>query len=204
MLDDLIEGYRRFRTEDVARRPDFYQDLAQQGQAPEALIVGCSDSRVDPATILRADAGQLFVVRNVANLVPPWSPDGDYHGTSAALEFGVHQLQVRHIIVLGHAGCGGAQALLHGADRGEMPTEFIGPWLRIAAEMRDRLCANGRPTPQELEQALVRLSLKNLMTFPWIAERVEQGKLSLHGWYYDIANGALMARDPATDRFVPL
>lgn len=196
MIDDLIARARAFRAGPFERRQPLYRRLVREGQAPQIAMVACSDSRVDPSVIFDADPGEIFMVRNVASLVPPCTPDAGCHGTSAALEFGVRGLGVAHIVVLGHAHCGGIAALLKGADRGEPETDFIGPWLACAGAVRDRVARELPAAPEAertraLEHATVRQSLANLMTFPWIAERVRAGTLALHGWHFDIAEGAL-------------
>jgi len=192
-MDELIAGYRRFRAETWARERDRFETLAEAGQRPRTMVVACSDSRVDPQMVFSAAPGELFVVRNVANLVPPYAPDADYHGTSAALEFGVRVLGVRHLVVLGHALCGGVRALLEGMPPGT--EDFVAPWMGIAREARARVleCAPvSDEERQELgEQETVRLSLENLMTFPWIREAVEAGRLRLHGAHFGIGSGKL-------------
>ncbi len=170
-------------------------------------MIGCSDSRVDPALLFDAEAGDLFVVRNVANLVPPYAPDREYHGTSAALEFAVRSLLVEHIVVLGHAQCGGVRALLEAPVTDD--TDFVQSWMRIAGPARDR--ARWRAAGQEegvlrrvCEHESIGVSLANLMTFPWIRERVEAGQLALHGWYFDLEQGQLYELDRAQGTFLPL
>ena len=190
-MDKLIDGYRRFRATTWPGRRALFDRLATEGQSPRALVIACADSRVDPAMIFDAAPGELFVIRNVANLVPPYQPDSAYHGTSAALEFAVTGLQVPDIIVLGHAMCGGIQALLRGPDAG--PTDFIGGWMRIADAARERVLACTAVEAAQLpcEREAVRLSLTNLMTFPWIRDRVRAGRLRLHGGHFDIRSGIL-------------
>ena len=161
-------------------------------------MIACSDSRVEPYLIFAAEPGEMFVVRNVAGLVPPSTPDTGCHGTSAALEYGVLELGVEHVIVLGHSDCGGIEALLRGGTGDEPKSDFIGPWLSGATAARDRVLqekpdAAHAEKVQALEYETVRQSLGNLMTFPWIGERVRAGALSLHGWHFDIAEGALSA-----------
>lgn len=166
------------------------------------MVVACCDSRMDPATITDAGPGELFVARNVANLVPPFTPDGRHHGTSAALEFGVLGLGVDDIVVLGHAQCGGVRALLEGVHAHASTVDFIGTWMAIAADARERVLKEpGGDRQRRLEEEVVRLSLENLMTYPWIAERVQTGRLRLHGWHFGIARGELAVLDPASDTF---
>jgi carbonic anhydrase len=190
-MDSLIEGYRRFREEVWPAERARYEALAKRGQRPETLVVACSDSRVDPSTIFGAVPGELFVVRNVAALVPPYEPDARYHGTSAALEFGVRVLQVQRIVVLGHEHCGGVHAMVAGAP--EQARDFVAPWVKMAEPALRR-----RPGPAEAvdpmahyEAEVVRVSLSNLMTFPWIREAVEAKRLSLHGARFAIRTGIL-------------
>ncbi len=159
-------------------------------------MIACSDSRVDPSIIFDAEPGEIFMVRNVASLVPPCTLDERCHGTSAALEFGVLGLVVEHVVVLGHGHCGGIGALLRGADKGDTKSDFIGPWLSCASDVRDRVTrempdASHAEKARALEYETVRQSIRNLMTFPWIDKRVRAGELSLHGWHFDIAKGSL-------------
>lgn len=189
----LVAGFRSFRATYYEQRPERIRRLVEEGQAPEIAVVACSDSRVDPALLLQAEPGDIFVVRNVANLVPPYAPDGHYHGTSAALEFAVRDLGVAHVVVLGHSGCGGIAALMAEGTGGE-PREFIRPWVSIAQAARDESAKAEAPeeaSAQAVEQAAIKVSLGNLMTFPWIREGVEGDTLALHGWWFDLAAGAL-------------
>lgn len=192
----LLAGYQRFRAKGWSEKSEVFESLAEKGQSPRSLVVACIDSRVDPAMIFDAPPGEMLTVRNVANLVPPYGPDASYHGTSAALEFGVSILKVRHVIVLGHGLCGGVQALL--ADSPGHTHEFITPWMSIArpALVRARLCGTAEERQQCCEQEVVKVSLTNLMTFPWISERVGAGKLQLHGAWFDIRTGTLMILRP--------
>lgn len=200
-MDTLLEGYRRFRSEIWPGERARYERLAKRGQRPETLVVACSDSRVDPQTIFGTVPGELFVVRNVAALVPPYSPDSQYHGTSAALEFGVRVLKVRRIVVVGHAQCGGVRAMVEGAPA--EARDFVEPWIQIAASVRDDI-PDG--TVEEriaaYEAAVVRLSLKNLESFPWIGDAVAEGRLGLHGFSFDIHTGVLSQL--AEGRFEPV
>jgi carbonic anhydrase len=192
MDESLIAGYRRFRAETWPQQRARFQELAAQGQSPRAMVIACSDSRVDPQMVLGAGPGELFVVRNVANLVPPYGPDPAFHGTSAALEFAVRVLRVPNVVVMGHALCGGIRTLLEGAP--EEASDFVVPWMRIARPARDRVlaCEPVDEARQEaLEQEAVRLSLANLMTFPWVREGVEAGRLRLHGCHFGVATGRL-------------
>ena len=204
----LTNGYRSFLGRRFAAERSRYEMLAQRGQQPEIMVIGCVDSRVSPEVIFDAAPGELLVVRNVANLVPPYEPDRDsQHGTSAALEFGVQALQVKHIVVLGHAYCGGIQAF---ADEGHplSPGDFIGRWMSqiapAAATLAPRYAHEADAYVRRLELAAVELSLRNLMTFPWIRARVEQGRLALHGAYFGVATGRLLVRRPDDGRFEPV
>ena len=200
----LIEGFARFRERHFTKGDALFRDLVEQGQTPKILVVACCDARVDPALVLDCAPGDLFVIRNVANLVPPAEYQGHYHGTSAALEFGVRKLNVGHIIVLGHARCGGIHALLEGDVRKE--DAFISEWMGIAGAARESVTrgfpnATSAEQHRACEQQAILVSLDNLMTFPWIRERVEQGKLELHGWYFDIERGELLGYNAADRRF---
>jgi carbonic anhydrase len=205
----LVTGYRRFRAGHFEQSKDLYQRLIREGQSPQVMIVACCDARVDPAVITGSGPGELFITRNVANLVPPCETAGHYHGTSAALEFAVRCLEVRHIIVLGHARCGGIRALLKGFAEGSGAGQFIQPWMTIAGEARREALALAPDPSSEAawracEEAAIRISLRNLHTFPWVRERVEQGRLALHGWYFDIASGELLRSSPDDGKFRPL
>jgi carbonic anhydrase len=191
-MNRLLEGYRRFRSEVWPTERARYQALAKKGQRPDALVIACSDSRVDPQTVFGAVPGELFVVRNVAGLVPPYRPDGGAHGTSAALEYGVRVLRVARLVVLGHAQCGGIRAMVDGAPAAR---DFVEPWMAIAGSaLRQSL---GRAAPGDIlnhcETEVLRLSLANLATFPWIADAVAAGRLTLHGFRFDIHTGELAA-----------
>lgn len=192
-MDKLIEGYRRFRREAWPARRAAYEALARHGQSPLAAVIACADSRVDPSLIFDAAPGALFVIRNVANLVPPYAPDASYHGTSAALEFAVRGLRVPLVVVMGHAMCGGVRALVEGTELGD----FVAPWMRLAARALDR--ARSLPEAEKLcacEHETVRISLENLMTFPWVAAAVEAGRLRLEGAFYGVASGVLEVLQP--------
>ena len=199
--DALLAGYARFREGHWAEAKADYEALAK-GQRPHTLVVACSDSRADPALIFDAAPGQLFVVRNVANLVPPYEPDTHLHGVSAALEFGVKVLNVSRIMVMGHAYCGGVNAMMYGAP--DNCQDFVAPWVAQGASVVRRVCETVAPEEavRASEEAVVRLSLDNLMTFPWIAERVNAGTLALSGTHFGIADGVLSSL--RGDRFVPL
>jgi carbonic anhydrase len=204
-MDSLINGYRRFRAESWPQERARFEELAKHGQRPRIMVIACSDSRVDPQMIFGAAPGELFVVRNVANLVPPYAPDAAYHGTSAALEFAVKALEVEHIVVLGHALCGGIAALL---DASAAPLgDFIHHWMAIAAPAHRRAieCTELAPEArQELcEHEAIKVSLANLMTFPWVRARVDAGRLTLHGAYFGVRSGVLMTLGE-DGRFAPV
>ena len=193
-MDPLVEGYRRFRSETWPAERARYEALAHWGQSPEAMVVACSDSRVDPQTIFSAVPGELFVVRNVGALVPPYSPDPGHHGTSAALEFGVRVLKVVRLVVLGHGQCGAVKAMAFGAP--PQARDFIASWVEIG---KPALAAAGEAPEGRLariEVEVVRLSLVNLLTFPWIAEASAVGRLALQGYLFDVHTGVLMSVGP--------
>ena len=201
----LTQGYRAFLGDRFQREQSRYRALADV-QSPQIMVIGCCDSRVSPEVIFDASPGELFVVRNVANLVPPYETGGEYHGTSAALEFAVQALKVKHIVVLGHARCGGIRAFAD--DSAPLsPGDFIGRWMSLVAPAAERL---GSPEGDladyvaRLELAAIENSLVNLMTFPCIRILVERGKLQLHGAYFGVATGVLMVRDPETGAFAPV
>ena len=191
-VDALIDGYRRFRAETWPRERARFEELAARGQRPHTMVIACSDSRVDPQMIFSAGPGELFVVRNVANLVPPYMPDAQYHGTSAAVEFAVRVLKVDRIVVMGHALCGGISALLNGAP--PEVQDFVAGWIGIAQRARTVALRCDVPEQRQevAEHEAVRISLDNLMTFPWVREAVAAGTLSLHGAHFGVATGRLV------------
>ncbi len=190
-MDPLLEGYRRFRTEVWPAERARYEALAHWGQKPETMVVACSDSRVDPQTVFGAAPGEMFVLRNIGGIVPPYQPDAaGYHGTSAAIEFGVRVLKVSRLVVLGHAQCGGVRAMALGAP--PQACDFVASWVEIAKPALNAAGGGDEATRlDETEAAVVRLSLANLMGFPWVAEAVKQGRLALHGFRFDIHTGVL-------------
>jgi carbonic anhydrase len=201
-MDRLLEGYRRFRETVWPAERARYAALARHGQEPEALVIACSDSRVDPQRVFGAAPGELFVVRNMAGLVPPYQPDAHYHGTSAAIEYAVRVLAVRHVVVLGHGLCGGIRAIVEGAPK--EADDFVEQWVAIAEPVL-------RAVPADLDRAemlsrcemeAVRLSLANLQSFPWVLKAVELGRLQLHGFRFDIRTGVLERLE--RDGFVPV
>ena len=198
---NMIEGYHRFHEEHWARERDRWSELSQ-GQSPKVMVIACADSRVDPAQIFNSAPGEIFVIRNVANLVPPYEIGGGLHGVSAALEFAVTQLEVEEVVVMGHAACGGCKASLtrvfDGAELGA--GGFVAGWVGALAPARDRVIArlggtSGEDAQREMEWEGVRQSLGNLMTFPFVRERVEDSRLKLHGAWFEIASGELKVMD---------
>lgn len=201
--EELIAGYRNFKKGryDAER----YRSLAREGQAPKTMMLACCDSRSAPETIFDAGPGELFVVRNVANLIPPYAPDNQNHGTSAALEFAVQALKIRHIVVMGHGRCGGIRAALHPSDKPLSPGDFIGHWMRLLAPAAEAIADNALMTPGERQTALERISIRysiaNLRTFPCVRILEEKGKLSLHGAWFDISTGELWVMDRTSGDF---
>ena len=200
-MDELVAGYRRFRQETWPQQRARFEELAARGQRPHTMVVACSDSRVDPQMIFSAGPGELFVVRNVANLVPPYMPDALFHGTSAAVEFAVRVLQVKRIVVMGHALCGGIRALIEGTP--PEARDFVQGWISIAQRAREVALRCDAPEDRQEtgEHEAVRISLANLMTFPWVAEAVAAGRLGLHGAHFGVATGRLVlvpAEGPAS------
>ena len=201
--EELIAGYRNFKKGQYdAER---YRSLAREGQAPKTMMIACCDSRSAPETIFDAGPGELFVVRNVANLIPPYAPDNQNHGTSAALEFAVQALKIRHIVVMGHGRCGGIRAALHPSDKPLSPGDFIGHWMRLLAPAAEAIADNALMTPGERQTALERISIRysiaNLRTFPCVRILEEKGKLSLHGAWFDISTGELWVMDRTSGDF---
>lgn len=204
----LIEGYRTFLSNRLATEQSRFRELAEVGQSPEVMVIGCCDSRVSPEVIFDANPGELFVVRNVANLAPPYTPDGAQRSVSAALEFAVQALKVKHIVVLGHARCGGIQAFAE-QSKPLSPGDFIGKWMELMAPATALV---GAPAQYEsfadyltqLEHASAVKTLDNLMTFPYIRARVENKEMQLHAAFFDVASGLLSVFDPDTRRFASL
>jgi carbonic anhydrase len=197
----LTEGYRAFLQTRLPHEQSRYKELADQGQSPETMIIGCCDSRVSPEVIFDARPGELFVVRNVANLVPPYTPDGNYHGVSAALEFAVQALKVKHIVVLGHAHCGGIRAFAE-SNAPLSPGDFIGKWMELLGPAARSLDRDDPDYLTRLEQASIVRGVDNLLTFPYVRSAVERGKLSIHAAYFGVATGTLFVRDPVSGHFV--
>ena len=206
----LVEGYRRFRKSGYEAQRERFEQLAHEGQSPELMVIACSDSRVDPAHVFDVDPGQIFVMRNVAALVPPFETTAGQHGVSAALEFAVEVLRVRQILVLGHGRCGGCQAALTEAMKGAAPGEggFIAQWISLLDEARETVVARygveGRSAERAMEEAAVKVSLANLRTFPNVRAREERGELILRGAFFAIADGILHALDEKSGTFEPV
>jgi len=209
MLTQLIDGYRRFREQDWARERERWSEMAE-GQSPRVMILSCADSRVDPAQIFDARPGEMFVVRNIAALAPPYETSPGLHGVSSALEFAVNQLNVGEILVMGHGRCGGCAAALTGqfdhSEHGE--GHFIADWVRMLDSTRDEVRARhaelDRNAFLDMEHEAVKVSLANLRTFPWIADRERSGALKLHGAHFSIAEGRLYILDEAEGEFRPV
>ncbi len=207
--DDITKrfaaGFQRFQKHWFCAEHNIYADL-QEGQNPLALVIACSDSRVDPVMLTDSHPGEMFVVRNVANLVPPYAPDRHYHGVSAALEYAVRHLKIKNIIVMGHSSCGGIHAFM---EKPHEDDEFISVWMQIirrAKEVVEALHPNASEDDlaHAYEQWGIRVSLENLLTFPWIRKAVDSGELELHGWYFDLHQGTLLRYDEESDTFVSL
>lgn len=195
-MDSMIDGYRRFLAQSWPARRALFRDLADNGQNPRTMVIACADSRVDPGMIFDAEPGEIFTIRNVANIVPPYAPDGGQHATSAALEFGVRVLKITDLVVMGHAMCGGIHALLTGAP--SEASDFFAPWIDVARAVRAAAlqCSDPAEAQERAEHDVVRLSLENLLTFPWIAEPASAGTLRLHGMRFDIRSGTLEILHP--------
>jgi len=204
---DMESGYRTFRNERFAKEAQLYKSLALE-QKPRTMIIGCADSRVDPATIFAAAPGELFVVRNIAALVPPYEENGSYHGTSAAVEFAVNSLRVEKIIVLGHGLCGGVAAALLAAENRPVG-QFIGPWVGLLSDIRDEMLEHRSDMDKEtkqrtLEQLAIRVSLDNLMTFPFVRNCVDADNLVLEGAWFSIGEARLEWLNKDTEAFEPV
>jgi carbonic anhydrase len=209
--EHLIAGYRAFVSGRLRQEQARFRELAERGQAPRVLIIGCCDSRCAPEAIFDAGPGELFVARNIANLVPPYGPDAYHHGTSAALEFAVMGLRVEHVVVMGHAQCGGVTAYVQNEidpySRPLSPGDFIGQWIALIGEAAKGL---GPPTEpiadyvERLAKESVRQSLTNLRSFPWVKNLEERGKLKLHGAYFGVADGRLQTLDETSGAFTPV
>jgi carbonic anhydrase len=203
LTPSLIAGYRSFLSGRFPREKERFEALAESGQSPETLIIGCCDSRVSPEVVFDARPGELFVVRNVANIVPPYETSGQFHGTSAAIEFAVEGLGVRHIVVLGHARCGGIRAFAE--RRAPLSSgDFIGKWMSIIAPAADTIAGPEGDLDdyvRRLELAAIEQSIANLMTFGSVRRRINARELALHGAYFGVATGELLVRNPTTRQF---
>ena len=205
-IETLLSGFQKFHKLYFEKTPSLYRDQLRHGQNPRFAVVACSDSRVDPAIVLQTEPGAVFSVRNVAALVPPYEEDGQYHGTSAALEFAVTGLNVEHVIIIGHAHCGGVAAMIRKQEGGHAGGKFIAAWTDLLRAARERALdvdpeLSGDALLRASERQSVRLSLDNLATFPFVREAVEGGRLRLHGWYLNIFEGALEIWNPDTGDF---
>jgi carbonic anhydrase len=200
----LLDGYRTFTSQRLPTEQSRYKELSERGQTPAVMVIGCCDSRVSPEVIFDAGPGELFVVRNVANLVPVFQPDGGAHGVSAALEYAVQVLRVKHIVVLGHAQCGGIRAFVDDIDP-LSPGDFIGRWMAMFIKPGEQVSQRNHETRQDfttrIEKAAVFRSLENLMTFPFIRTLVERGEMNLHGAYFGVAEGSLFVLDQVAKEF---
>lgn len=208
-IRSLIEGNKKFRERYFIKESMFFEDLVEQGQRPKIMVVACSDSRVDPATIFDCKPGELFTIRNIANLVPPFEQNDTYHGTSAALEFGTRFLEVEHIIIIGHSRCGGIQALVEQNPAIFKDSKsFIAHWMDIASPARTQALEKHKKTGEDTKQLCEHYSLinslQNLLTFSWIKERVQSGKLSVQAWYFDLATGTIWAYDQSSQQWQEL
>jgi len=213
IINKLIFGFASFRDRYFNQRKDLYRRLVLDGQKPKVAVIACADSRVDPAIVLQTDPGDIFAIRNVANLVPPYEDDlpgaTSYHGTSAALEFAVEQLGVEHVVVFGHAHCSGVKAMIEGQQGNQVAGRFVPAWTSIVdtAYLRTKTAQpdiQGDALERSCEREAVLVSLENLMTFPFIRTRVEAKTLHIHGWYLDIAEGELSGYDADKKSFTPL
>ena len=200
----LLDGYRTFTSQRLPTEQTRYRELSERGQSPAVMVIGCCDSRVSPEVIFDAGPGELFVVRNVANLVPVFQPDGGAHGVSAALEYAVQVLKVKHVVVLGHAQCGGIRAFIDDIDP-LSPGDFIGRWMAMFIKPGEQVSQREHESRQDfttrIEKAAVFRSLENLMTFPFVRNAVERGEMALHGAYFGVAEGSLFVLDAEAKEF---
>lgn len=208
-IERMLSGYRAFRDGMPEDHQTRLRQLVEAGQKPQAAVIACSDSRVDPALVFRAEPGDIFMIRNVANLVPPMEEEGTFHGTSAALEFAVLGLDVPNIIVLGHAHCGGIHAMIRGKEIVKDGYHFVPAWVSMLSSAHRRVLATmPDATPEETQRACERnavlVSLENLTTFPWIRERIAEKSLKLHGWFFDIETAQLEIYDSKSGGFEPV
>jgi carbonic anhydrase len=203
--EELVAGYRAFKQHRFTHERERYHKLAEEGQTPECMVIACCDSRAAPEMIFDAVPGEMFVVRNVANIMPPYMPDDEYHSTSAALEFAVQSLKVKDILVLGHGRCGGIMAALHPESKPLSPGDFIGKWMELLGPAAKTIAENqwltGAERQTALERISIRCSLENLRTFPCVSILENKGRLNLHGAWFDISNGELWLLDPESGDF---
>jgi carbonic anhydrase len=203
----LISGYQTFTSQRLPTEQSRFRELSERGQSPEVMVIGCCDSRVSPEVIFDASPGELFVVRNIANLVPVYQPDGGAHGVSAALEYAVQVLKVKHIVVLGHAQCGGIRAFVDNAAP-LSPGDFIGRWMSMFIKPGEKVEIRSHETMTDfatrIEKAAVMRSLENLLTFPFVKSAIIRGELQLHGAYFGVAVGSLSVLDQVAKEFVPV
>ena len=205
----LTDRFRRFKHRHFVPNADQYEELATYGQDPEVMVISCCDSRVDPETIFTAMPGELFVVRNVAALVPPYETGGKYHGVSTAIEFAVMNLRVKHLIIMGHSGCGGVKAALDQSAAIQTEAQFISRWMSMLDDARLRVLSSHQMAPtaekvKMLELEGIKTSISNLRTFPFVKQVEDKGRLSLHGAYFDIATGTLSVLNHSKGEFFPL
>lgn len=207
--EKLADRYRRFHHRHFLPKAEEYEELATHGQNPDAMVISCSDSRVDPETIFSAMPGEMFVVRNVANLVPPYETGGKFHGVSSAIEFAVLNLRIKHLIIMGHSGCGGIKAALDQSAAKQTEAQFISRWMSMLDEPRLKVLASHQTGSHHEKQAAlekegIKNSIRNLRTFPFVADAENRGKMSLHGAYFDIATGTLSVLNHSRGEFFPL
>ncbi|WP_243404072.1 carbonic anhydrase [Zavarzinia aquatilis] len=216
-ISHLTAGIRAFKARHYGAEPGLMRSLVEDGQAPATLMISCSDSRVDPALLSGAEPGELFTLRNVANLVPPYRQGASLPGTGAAIEYAVRDLKVDHIVVMGHAHCGGIKALIGSAEGKRMARDFINDWVELALDAcRIHVTSDGnggrreisldllKDNPALVERAAIAGSLDNLLTYPWLKARVEAGDLQLHGWWFDLETGDLWQTKPGETRLFPV
>lgn len=206
-INSLIQGYLKFRQKYFTNDKQLFKQLVKDGQKPKILVVACSDSRVDPSIILNCKPGDLFVIRNVANLIPPCEDTSSYHGTSAALEFAICKLQIRHIIILGHSKCGGISSLFDNSIIDEHDNDFISKWMQIARPAKIKTNQQADNLDEKINQcakySLIN-SVGNLLTFEWISERIKKNNLFIHAWYFDLEQGIIEAYQPNLQEFIEL
>ena len=210
MLEFLKEGFKDFKKNYYENDKSYIDKLVKSGQKPKFMVIACSDSRVDPAILFQTKPGEVFAVRNVANLVPPYSPDKGHHGVSAAIEFGVLDLKIKHIIILGHAHCGGITTLCNNfnLDIAETPNkkikrEFIDSWMNIAAPIMETVNSKdcSEPLQHFVEKESIKNSIQNLKTFPWVIELIKNKQLNIHGWWFDLKSGNIFSFDEEKNNF---